>query len=86
MANQLSVSVTQKSVSLCVMIAYGGVITTSSWIENSLFCCFKKFITVSLFLADVSGVFVSVSGAGDSDAVSKFRSLNTGKAARWNWC
>lgn len=58
-ANQLSSSVTQKSGSLCAMMAWVGVIKTSSWMLNSVPWAVKYWANFSFgvdFGSSVSGV------------------------------
>jgi len=68
-ANQLSVSVTQKSESACVIIACVSVMTISSSVENSLLFCVRCCIS-SVLSFGVVGVSIISS--------SKFISVNVG--------
>lgn len=86
-ANQLSVSATQKSESLCVMMAWVSVMTTSPSVENSLSCLVRCTISSRLsfglsgalsiasskFISVNIGMLASVSGAGMSMSKSAGR-------------
>lgn len=90
-ANQLSVSATQKSESLCVMMAWVSVMITSPSVENSLSCLVRCTISSRLsfgllgalsiasskFISVNVGMLASVSGAG----MSMSKSVGSGNAS-----
>lgn len=70
-ANQFSLSVTQKSLSSCEIMAYLSVMITSSMVVNAM----PRWVRCFVISGFGVGAVVSVScGAG----VSKFTSVNTG--------
>lgn len=71
-ANQLSVSATQKSESLCVMMAWVSVMITSPSVENSLSCLVRCTISSRLSFGLLGALSI---------ASSKFISVNVGMLA-----